>query len=360
MYNEFYGLREMPFSLAPNPRFLFRTESLLEGLASLQYGIESARGLVVVTGEVGTGKTTILRAMLDSLDRSILAAYIFNPLLSTEEFFSLLTNEFRLRSQASKADTLRTLGSLLISRHSSGQRTVLVIDEAHLLPKHLLEEVRLLSNFETNSDKLLQIVLCGQPELKEVLAQPEMRHFRQRISLRCSIKPLTERETADYITWRLRVAGAKDATLFEPEAVKLVSQYSAGIPRVINNICDNALLNGFAKSSPRISAPVLKEVLRDLDFLTADVGFTTSYFGLEDPLSLDPLELGDDWPVPSPEPVEPPTESRSRAADPPNVRYIRLDETRSSAVGQTPAARSAAAPAGIETPSRKIFSRWGV
>lgn len=359
MYNEFYGLRELPFSLAPNPRFLFRTESLLEGLASLQYGIESGRGLVVLTGEVGTGKTTILRAMLDSLDRSILTAYIFNPLLSTDEFFSVLTNEFRLRPQSSKADTLRMLGSLLISRHSSGQRTVLVIDEAHLLPKHLLEEVRLLSNFETNSDKLVQIVLCGQPELKDVLAQPEMRHFRQRISLRCSIKALTERETADYIIWRLRVAGAKDPAIFEPEAIKLVSQYSFGIPRVINNICDNALLSGFAKSSPRISAPILREVLRELDLVTSEVGFTTSYFGMEDPINMDPLDLGDDWPTPSPDPpVGPSTENPNRQAERLNVRYIRRDESRTAAAGQSETGHSSSAATGAAP--RKIFSRWGV
>jgi general secretion pathway protein A len=357
MYTQFYGLREIPFTLAPNPRFLFRTESLLEGLASLQYGIESGRGMVVVTGEVGTGKTTILRAMLDSLDRSVLAAYIFNPLLSTEEFFSLLTNEFRLRPQPSKADTLRTLGGLLISRHGSGQRTVLLIDEAHLLPKHLLEEVRLLSNFETNSDKLLQIVLCGQPELKEVLAQPEMRHFRQRISLRCTIKPLTQRETADYITWRLRIAGAKDPAIFEPDAVRLVGQYSFGIPRVINSICDNALLSGFSNSSPRITAPIVKEVLRDLDLLTTEVGFTTSYFGMEDPVSLDPLELGDDWPTPLPDPSH--QQPERKPAEPLNVRYIRREEVRSAAAAHAAAPRSAAAGASVDSP-RRIFSRWGV
>src|SRR5262245_39934373 len=359
MDTEFYGLREIPFSLAPNPRFLFRTESLLEGLASLQYGIESGKGLVVVTGEVGTGKTTILRAMLDSIDRSIMAAYIFNPLLSTAEFFNLLTTEFRLRPQESKADTLRLLGSLLISRHSNGQRTVLVIDEAHLLPKHLLEEVRLLSNFETNSDKLLQIVLCGQPELKDVLAQPEMRHFRQRISLRCSIRPLTQRETADYVTWRLRVAGSKDPNIFEPEAIRLINQFSVGIPRIINNICDNALLSGFSKSSPRITTSIVREVLQELDLLSTEVGLTTSYFGMEDPLNLDPLELGDDWFNPTISSTDEISTSKELepVETPQNVRYIRRDEARPASSEQAAAAKTGAK---FDTPPRKIFSRWGV
>ena len=169
MYKRFYGLRDIPFSLAPDPKYLFRTESLLEVFANLQYGIENGKGIVVVTGEVGTGKTTILRSMLQSLDRSVLAAYIFNPLLTTPEFFDLLAGEFRMRPQLSKASMLRLLGNLLMSRHSQGLRTVLVVDEAHLLPHHLLEEIRLLLNFETNREKLLQVILCGQPELHDVL-----------------------------------------------------------------------------------------------------------------------------------------------------------------------------------------------
>ncbi len=199
MYQEFYGLRDIPFSLAPDPRYLFRTESLLEVFANLQYGIEHGKGIVVVTGEVGCGKTTILRSMLQSLDRSVLAAYLFNPLLSTEEFFDLLASEFRLKPQTSKAAMLRTLGHVLMTRHAQGLRTVLVVDEAHLLPKHLLEEIRLLSNFETNRDKLLQIILCGQPELHDLLAQADLRQLKQRVSLKCSIKPLTAHETSEYI-----------------------------------------------------------------------------------------------------------------------------------------------------------------
>ncbi|MEW6209975.1 MAG: AAA family ATPase [Acidobacteriota bacterium] len=265
MYQQFYNLRDIPFSLAPDPAYLFRTESLLEVMANLQYGIDCGKGLVVVTGEVGTGKTTVLRSLLQSLDRSVLSAYIFNPLLSTEEFFDLLASEFRLKPQPSKAAMLRLLGYVLMSRHTQEMRTVLVIDEAHLLPAHLLEEIRLLSNFETNREKLLQIILCGQPELHDVLAQPELRQLKQRISLKCRIKIFTERETGEYVRWRLRVAGARDEHLFTDEALRMVHHYSGGIPRIINNICDNALLSGFSEGSPRITGEIIGDVIDVLD-----------------------------------------------------------------------------------------------
>lgn len=271
MYQQFYGLRDIPFSLAPDPKYLFRTESLLEVFANLQYGIENGKGIVVVTGEVGTGKTTILRSMLQSLDRSVLAAYIFNPLLSTGEFFDLLAGEFRLKPQQSKAQMLRMLGYVLMSRHSQGLRTVLVVDEAHLLPRHLLEEIRLLSNFETNRDKLLQIILCGQPELHDLLAQQELRQLKQRVSLKCSVKMLNDRETAEYIRWRMRIAGARDENLFEPGALQTVHRFSGGIPRIINNICDNALLTGFGQSSPRITASIIRDVVEELDLDSIEI-----------------------------------------------------------------------------------------
>lgn len=272
MYKQFYGLRDIPFSLAPDPKYLFRTESLLEVFANLQYGIENGKGIVVVTGEVGTGKTTILRSMLQSLDRSVLAAYIFNALLSTEEFFDLLAGEFRMRSRQSKAAMLRLLGQVLMSRHHQGLRTVLVVDEAHLLPRHLLEEIRLLSNFETNREKLLQIILCGQPELHDLLGQPELRQLKQRVSLKCSIKMLTAHETGEYIRWRLRVAGCTTGNLFAPEAIKLVHRFSGGIPRIINNICDNALLTGFSEVSANITDRIINDVVEELDLTSIEIG----------------------------------------------------------------------------------------
>jgi general secretion pathway protein A len=275
MYQKYYGLNDIPFSLAPDPKYLFRTEGLLEVFANLQYGIENGKGIVVVTGEVGTGKTTILRSMLQSLDRSVLAAYIFNPILATDEFFDLLRSELRIRAHPSKAATLRVLGNTLMSRQAQGLRTVLVVDEAHLLPPHLLEEIRLLSNFETNRDKLIQIIMCGQPELHDLLSQPELRQLKQRVSLKCSINPLTASETAEYILWRLRVAGARSDRVFESEAIRLVHRVSGGIPRIINNICDNALLTGFGEAKARITPAIIDEVSRILDLTPISSGHSS-------------------------------------------------------------------------------------
>jgi general secretion pathway protein A len=347
MYQEFYGLRDIPFSLAPDPRYLFRTESLLEVFANLQYGIENGKGIVVVTGEVGCGKTTILRSMLQSLDRSVLAAYIFNPLLSTEEFFDLLAGEFRLKPQTSKAAMLRMLGHLLMARHEQGLRTVLVVDEAHLLPKHLLEEIRLLSNFETNRDKLLQIILCGQPELHDLLAQADLRQLKQRVSLKCSIKPLTAHETSEYIRWRLRIAGARNENLFEPAAIHQVHRFSGGIPRIVNNICDNALLTGFAQSLARLTPPIIETVVEELDLTAMEI-------------------------ISAPTVAETIIERRSQATNQnvanytkqqtaPNVHYIRRDaddasfqtaQPPSSFVRQAPADSEAEAPLKFFSPYR--------
>ena len=260
MYLEFYGLKDFPFRLAPDPRYLFRTEGLLEVLASLQYGIENGKGLLVITGEVGTGKTTALRSHLEAQGPDMLSAYIFNPLLSTEEFYDTVASEFRVRPQATKSAMLRSIGSLLLSRHLKGLRTVLIIDEAHLLPMHLLEEIRLLSNFETTTEKLVQIILCGQPELAAVLDIPEMRQFKQRVSLRCQVNAMTLTETADYIRWRLQVAGATDEGPFTPEAIWVIHRVSAGIPRIVNNVCDNALLTAYSQEEKDITPEIIREV----------------------------------------------------------------------------------------------------
>ncbi len=309
MYQQFYGLKDIPFSLAPDPTYLFKTESLLEVFATLQYGIENGKGIVIVTGEVGAGKTTILRSMLQSLDRSILAAYIFNPLLSSKDFFDLLCTEFRLQPQPSKAAMLRQLGELLMRRHRQGLSTVLVIDEAHLLPTHLLEEIRLLSNFETTREKLLQIVLCGQPELQATLLQPEQRQLKQRISLKTAIQTLAPRETAEYIRWRLRVAGAKNDNLFDADAVKLIQQLSNGIPRIINNICDNALLSGFAQERQSISVGIIREVADELDLMPVEYGIV-NYSAAEIAAEIDEVF----------ERFSEPAESTEKLAD--NVHYL--------------------------------------
>jgi general secretion pathway protein A len=266
MYQGFYGLRESPFGLAPDPRYIFKTDSILEVFANLQYGLDNGKGLVVMTGEVGTGKTTVLRWIFESLDPSVLAAYIFNPLLSTHEFFELLADEFQLPPHGSKAAILKSLGQALKSRHTQGLRTVLVIDEAHLLPPHLFEEVRLLSNFETDRDKLLQIILCGQPKLDELFARPELHQLKQRINLKCSIKSLSEGETARYIDWRLRIAGAREP-VFDREAIEIIYRFSGGIPRLVNNICDNAMLAAFSEAMPIVNSTIIDRVVDDLDLV---------------------------------------------------------------------------------------------
>lgn len=266
MYAEFYGLRELPFALTPDPRFIYFTPSHTEVMANLHYGIESGKGLVVVTGEVGTGKTTILRWMMQRLDRTVLVAYIFNPRLSGAEFYQHVATLLDVQKWETKSELLMELGRALESRHSRGLRTVLIIDEAQGLSPHVLEEIRLLSNFESDTAKQLQIVLTGQPELREVLNNPDLRQLKQRVALRCVIKPLPNIEETDrYITSRLLVAGAEQTDIFSPGAIDYIFRCSEGIPRNINNLCDNALLAGYAAGEPTISREVIEEVAETFD-----------------------------------------------------------------------------------------------
>ena len=267
MYAEFYGLREMPFALTPDPRYIYFTPSHTEVMANLHYGIESGKGLIVVTGEVGTGKTTMLRWVMQRLDRTVLVAYIFNPRLSVPEFYQHLATLFNITNWDNKSDFLIELGKVLESRHSRGLRTVLIIDEAHGLSTNVLEEVRLLCNFESDTAKKLQIVLTGQPELRTVLNYSDLRQLKQRVALRCEITALPNvEETAQYIASRLKVAGAR-TDIFSPGAVDYIFRCSEGIPRNINNLCDNALLNGFAASEPIISRAIVEEVATTFDMM---------------------------------------------------------------------------------------------
>ena len=268
MYREFYGLKELPFALTPDPRFIYFTPSHKEVMANLHYGIENGKGLIVVTGEVGTGKTTILRWMLERLDRTVLVAYVFNPRLTVPEFYQYFTTLLDVREWETKSELLIQLGRTLESRHSRGLRTVLIVDEAQGLSPYVLEEIRLLSNFESNSAKQLQIVLTGQPELRDVLNTPELRQLKQRVALRGKIKALPNvEETEKYIFARLLVAGAERTDIFSPGAVDFIFRCSEGIPRQINNLCDNALLTGFAASEPTIGRAVIEEVAETFDML---------------------------------------------------------------------------------------------
>jgi general secretion pathway protein A len=270
MYLEFYGLKELPFALTPDPRFIYFTPSHTEAMANLHYGIESGKGLIVVTGEVGTGKTTILRWMMNRLDRTVLVAYLFNPRMTVAEFYQYISSPKLLDVPRweSKSELLLRLGDVLDSRHSRGLRTVLVIDEAHGLSPSVLEEIRLLSNFESDSAKQLQIVLTGQPELRDVLNQPELRQLKQRVALRCEVKALPDiEETERYIASRLLAAGAERTDIFTAGAIDLIFRCSEGIPRQINNICDNALLAGFAAGMEVVGRDIVEEVADTFDLL---------------------------------------------------------------------------------------------
>ena len=268
MYAEFYGLEELPFALTPDPRFIYFTPSHTEVVANLHYGIESGKGLVVVTGEVGTGKTTILRWIMQHLDRMVLVAYIFNPRLAVPEFYQHVAALLDIQKWETKSELLMELGRSLESRHSRGLRTVLIIDEAQGLSPHVLEEIRLLSNFESDTAKQLQIVLTGQPELRKVLNDPDLRQLKQRIALRCVIKPLPNvEETERYIISRLLVAGAEHTNIFSADAISYIFRCSEGIPRSINNLCDNALLAGFAAGETTIGPSIIEDIAETFDML---------------------------------------------------------------------------------------------
>ncbi|MEJ7711487.1 MAG: AAA family ATPase [Pyrinomonadaceae bacterium] len=268
MYQQFFKLKEMPFALTPDPRFMYFTPSHIEAMANLRYGIESGKGLIAVTGEVGTGKTTILRWMMRRLDSMVLVAYIFNPRLSVSEFYQHLATLLGCEGWQNKSELLLTLGRKLEARHRGGLRTVLIVDEAQGLSINVLEEIRLLLNFETDTGKQLQVVLSGQPELRDVLRDPRLRQLKQRIALRCDISALPDVEqTACYITSRLLVAGAERTDIFTPGAIDFIFRCSEGIPRQINNLCDNALLAGYAAGEQTISTKIIEEVAQTFDLL---------------------------------------------------------------------------------------------
>jgi len=268
MYEQFFGFRELPFELTPDPRFLFLTHRHREALTSLRHGISTAKGLVVLIGEAGTGKTTLVRTVLDEhMDSGVRCLYLNNPTLTRDEFVEFLATGLSLGAHAaeSKAALLVELERTLVERRSQGEITALLIDEAQSLPYELLEEVRLLANIETPTEKLLPVVLAGQPELAGRLNEPSLRQLKQRIALRCDLAPLTLQETASYIAARIRIAGGDSARVFTREAVMLIHERSGGIPRVISVICDNALVTGFALDRRPVGHNVVLDVCRDFD-----------------------------------------------------------------------------------------------
>jgi general secretion pathway protein A len=268
MYKEFFGLDDTPFTLTPDPRFIVFTPSYNEVLASLYYGLENAKGLIVLTGEVGTGKTTALRWILRRLDASVLAAYVINPRLSIEEFYQHVTQMLGIKEWSNKSELLTILGRVLEERHRRGLRTVIIIDEAHELSDYVLEEIRLLMNFESDNAKHLQIVLTGQQELRDKLNQANLRQLKQRVALRCNMHAFPTVDEVDrYITERLVIAGSSDPNVFTPGAVDFIFQCSEGIPRNINNICDNAMLTAYSNGNKVIGRQIIEEVAGNLDML---------------------------------------------------------------------------------------------
>jgi general secretion pathway protein A len=266
MYLSFYGLREAPFAPTPDPKFLFQSARHREALAQLIYGVRERKGFIVLTGEIGTGKTTLLRTLLERLPAETPVAYVHNSALDIEGLLEYVLQDWGVKSAASThAQRLFELNEFLISQHEKGTSPVLVIDEAQNLSVPTLEAVRMLSNFETTSQKLMQILLVGQPELRAKLDLPELRQLKQRVGLRCHIAPLSPEETRLYIRHRLRIAGAADAGIFTDAAIQKIADYSRGTPRVINIVCDHCLLSGFADSKKRIDAGTVQEAVEYLE-----------------------------------------------------------------------------------------------
>ncbi len=269
MYKQFFGLTRNPFEISPDPFFYHPTPRHNEALANLHYGVGRRKGFIVITGEVGTGKTLLVRCLLAELRKNNIAfGYVFNPLLTVTEFFQYIMADLGLPyAGRTKTEMLLDLNRYLIQRHARGLVTALVVDEAQALKSDLLEEIRLLTNLETSQQKLLQIVLMGQPELEGVLDSPHLRQLKQRISLRCQLLPLDEQQTHAYVLSRLERAGAApNPPVFSPEALAAVYEYSHGIPRIVNTLCENSMVNGFAREQRTIGADVVTEVASDFRF----------------------------------------------------------------------------------------------
>jgi len=276
MYHKFYGLRQPPFDIAPNPGYLFLTPRHREALSNLQYGLFSAKALTVLIGEAGTGKTTLLRAALESERcQQVRCVYVSNPTLTRDEFVRMLADRFALSPEAAQSKTvlLSELEALIRKRRDEGEITALVVDEAQSLTDELLEEIRLLANIETATEKLLPLVLAGQPALRERLNDPKLLQLKQRVALRCEIVPFDLSETASYMASRIKTAGGDPRRLFTRESVKLIYSYSNGIARTVNVICDNALLAGMAAQRQPVDSDLVLEVCRDFDLSSQESGF---------------------------------------------------------------------------------------
>ncbi len=266
MYKEFFALRANPFNATPDPRYLFLTKHTEEALACLTYGIEGRKGFVLLSGEVGTGKTKLVNKVLERLrHKQMSTAFIFNPRLSVPQFLRYMMADFGLQCESrSKGVILRQLNNWLLDRYRAGETVVLIVDEAQNLSDDLLEEIRLLTNLETFTEKLLQVVLVGQPELEQKLKKPHLRQLRQRLTMRAKTYPLTLQETEAYVAERLRIAGSS-GPIFESHAIAAIHRFSRGIPRLVNVLCEHCLLQAFADERRMISTDIVEAVARDFD-----------------------------------------------------------------------------------------------
>lgn len=266
MYLGFYGLERSPFGPTADPDFLHLTHGHREALAQLTYAIQERKGFMLLTAEVGTGKTTLLQALRRRLDGNTAVAYVSNSMLPFAGILEYMLEDFEIgKPGESHAQRLVTLQNFLVERHRAGQSTVLILDEAQNLYPQTLEQIRLLSNFETTKEKILQILLVGQPELRAKLEMPELRQLNQRIAMRCTIPPLTRAGTRNYIRSRLQVAGARDPGIFTEPALERIAEYARGIPRVVNTLCDHCLLIGYADQVRRISPAMVDEAVSYLE-----------------------------------------------------------------------------------------------
>jgi general secretion pathway protein A len=275
MYEDYYGFTEKPFSLTPDPKYLFKSASHANAFELLQYAVRRREGFVVITGDIGTGKTTLCRALLEQIDRKTFTALVLNPFVSEEDLLRLILQEFGVVSRdevkrgrlagVSKQELIETLNEFLLSLQSLRAQALLIIDEAQNLPLQVLEQIRILSNLETEKEKLLQIVLVGQSNLKDLLRKSELRQLDQRVSIRYDLKPLTMEETCAYVQHRLSVAGGGAAVSFAPKALGSVHRYTAGIPRLINLLCDRALLSGYSAHTNKIVAEYVETAAESLE-----------------------------------------------------------------------------------------------
>ena len=275
MHEEYFGFSEKPFSLTPDPKYLYRSASHANAFEVLQYAIRRREGFIVVTGDIGTGKTTLCRAVLEQLDRKTFTALVLNPFISEEDLLRLILQDFGVVSReemrrgrlagVSKQDLIDTLNEFLLSLLPLKAGALLIIDEAQNLPRQVLEQIRMLSNLETDTEKLLQIVLVGQLNLKDLLRSPELRQLDQRVSIRYELKPLTREETSAYVAHRLTIAGGSSLVSFAPRALDRIHQHSSGIPRLINVLCDRALHGGYSAQTNRITPQIVNAAAGGLE-----------------------------------------------------------------------------------------------